>query len=61
VEAPQAVISQPSWYRWLEAKLEPAWPLMLLASAVIIGVTLLLIAKRERVGLAAWLTYLFMP
>ena len=55
------MIKQPSWYRWSEEHLEPFWPLMILLSAIVIGITLYLIAARKRTFLAAWLTYLFAP
>jgi hypothetical protein len=51
----------PPWYDWLERRLEPSWPLMVAIAVVIVGITIYLMAKRQAVPLAAWLTYLLMP
>ena len=55
------MIAQPPWYRWLESKLEPSWPIMAGLSAAIIALLVLLLMKGQAVPLAAFLTYLLMP
>lgn len=55
-------IGGPSWYhgaeRWLLAH---GWPVLLIAAAIVIGVTAWLIVTKQAVALAGWLTYLYMP
>lgn len=55
------MISPPPWYRKAEAWLEPSWPLLLAASAIIVGVTVMLVIRKKPIPLAAWLVYLYMP
>ena len=55
------MISPKGFYHKVEAKLEPAWPLMVMLAIVVIGITLILLWRRNAVAMAAWLTYLYMP
>lgn len=52
----------PTWYKnadqWL---LSNGWPILLLAAAIVIGVTMYLVVTQNAAALALWLTYLFMP
>ena len=51
----------PAWYAATERALAPAWPVMLGLALVVVAVTVFLVATRNRLALAAWLTYLYMP
>lgn len=55
------MITPPQIYNKIEASLETAYPLMVLLSLVLIGVTLVLLYRRNPLALAAWLTYMYMP
>lgn len=52
----------PPWYKafdqWL---LGHGWPALIGLAAVIVGVTIWLVATRRAASLAIWLTYLVMP
>lgn len=54
-------LAPPPWYQWLESRLEPAWPLMVVIAVAIIALTVLAVASGKAALLAAWLTYLLMP
>ena len=52
----------PIWWKdldhWL---LDKGWPMLILASMIVIGVTLYFLFTQQAAALAVWLTYLFMP
>lgn len=48
-------------YHKLEKTLEPSWPIMVVLAVIVIGVTAVLLWKRNPVAMAAWLVYLYMP
>lgn len=55
-------LTPPSWYSGLDSFLQrEGWPVLLLASFIIIGVTLWLIMTKRAAALALWLTYLYAP
>ena len=54
-------MNKPIWYQKTEAWLAPSWPLMVVLALIVIGVTVYFLIKRDRLPMAAWLTYLYMP
>lgn len=54
-------IPAPPWYSRLDEWLQPQFPLMLFIAFAIIGVTLFLLWRGDRVLLAGWLVYLLSP
>lgn len=53
--------AQPPWYRWLEAKLEPVQPAVVLLLLLLAGISLVLAVRGPRWARTAWLVYLISP
>lgn len=52
---------QPPWYRWVEAKLEPAQPAVVVLLLLVIGISAALVVTGPRWLRTAWLVYLLAP